>query len=258
MSATAADGSRPSSWTGFLAGLITLIENDADRQAAERLLGERAFLDCAQVVADAVPAKRFSAYVLDSLDKPGFQPSELHQAIGRLDPKIVVTTNYDDIYERYLASAVGVDEFVVRSFFEPHLIDDVRSNRRVIAKVHGTVAAAERVILTRNQYFDARRRHGDYYSVLDALFLTRTLLFVGLGFHGDPDIDLLLQNANIAAPAERPHYALVPDGRHHSVMKALTHTYNVEFLQYPAGDHQEVVDALVSLANEVDGVRLPR
>ncbi len=40
--------------------------------------------------------------------------------------------------------------------------------------------------------------------------LSSALLFVGSGFGNDPDIDLLLQNANVTAPSKKRHYALVP------------------------------------------------
>ena len=89
----------------------------------------------------------------------------------------------------------------------------LRSTTRVILKAHGCVSDPSKIVLSRGQYFEARRRYGYFYEILDAVFLTSTLLFVGCGLT-DPDIQLVLENANISAPSTHPHYALVESNRH--------------------------------------------
>lgn len=101
----------------------------------------------------------------------------------------------------------------------------------------------------------ARRDYPQFFSTLDAIFLTNTLLFIGSGFNGDPDIELLLQNVNISAPSKHTHFAIVEAGRHSSVIRAMEETYNIKFLEYPAGQHSHVVEALRELADDVDSFR---
>lgn len=251
-SSTNKQGKHPPSWAGLLEGALPLVPDEEDRAAAQQLMERGAYLDSAQVIWSAAPKAAFASFLGDMFAPGEYAPSAVHQVVARLDPKVVVTTNYDTIYETQAAATYGADAVVVRKFYEPDLVDDLRGGARVVAKVHGCVTAPERIILTRRQYFDARRKHSDYYAGLDALVLSSTLLFVGSGFGNDPDIDLLLQNANITAPSKKRHYALVPGGWPDAVRDALSHSYNVDFVEYEAGHHEQVPEALAALADAVE------
>ncbi len=248
-------GKHPPSWAGLLESALEMVPKKHDRDAAEQLMRAGAYLDSAQVIWSAAPREAFGQFLRKTFAPGEYAPSALHELVARIDPKVVVTTNYDQIYETHVEQALGADAFVVRKFYEPDLVDDLRSDRRVIAKVHGCVSAPDDIILTRRQYFDARREHADFYAGLDALVLSNTLLFVGSGFGNDPDIDLLLQNANITAPSKKRHYALVPDGWNSAVRDALSYTYNVEFLEYADGKYEQVPEALGELAVRVEAAR---
>ena len=100
-------GQRPSSWTEFLEAGIAKIASENDRDAATELLKENVPLDAAQVLADALGAADFAHFIRQELVDPGFQPSELHELIVRIDPKIVITTNYDNIYESLATSGAA-------------------------------------------------------------------------------------------------------------------------------------------------------
>ena len=219
------------------------------------LLAENAYLDAAQILHDDLPAAEFAKFVRDHFEAPHYRASELHDLVIAIDPKIVVTTNFDAIYESRAASGKAAAGYNVCRYYESHLIDDLRSNRRLIIKAHGCITDPAKIVLTRRQYFEARRGYPEFFAALDAIFLTNTLLFIGSGFAGDPDMDLLLQNANISAPSSHQHYALVPAGRHPSVMGAISATHNVRFLTYPAGQHVAVLESLRALKGLVESYR---
>jgi len=254
-SSASKDGTHPPAWAGLLEGALDLVPRESDRDAARQLMQRGAYLDSAQVIWTAAPGDAFAQFLAATFAPGKYAPSDVHALVARLDPKVVVTTNYDTIYEAQLAATYGADAFVVRKFYERDFVDDLRSGRRVVAKVHGCVSHPDRIILTRRQYFDARRKHSDFYAGLDALVLSSTLLFVGSGFGNDPDIDLLLQNANITAPSKMSHYALVPNGWDPAVRDALSHTYNVRFVEYEEGHHEQVPEALTALAEAVEKAR---
>jgi hypothetical protein len=251
-----ADGtSSPKGWVDFLASGIERVQDQGDRDEARRLLDQGAYLDAAQVMADALGANDFSMFIRDELVTPRYQPSEMHEQILAIDPKIVITTNYDEIYEDMARAGAAEAGYVVSRYYESHLVNDLRSTRRLILKVHGCVSDPQKVVLTKQQYFDSRRDYPQFFAALDAIFLTHTLLFLGSSFIGDPDIDLLLENAYISAPSEHPHFAVVEAGRHPSVRRALEKTHNIRLLEYEAGSHEEVVDALRRLAEDVEAYR---
>ncbi len=249
------NGKRPPGWHDFLESGIGRIKNEGDRGAASEQLQKGAFLDAAQIIVDSLGSADFGLFLRQELENPCFKPAELHKLIVRIDPKIVITTNYDRIYESWATQGSAAAGYNVCRYYEEHIVNDLRSNRRLIIKAHGCVSDPQKIVLTRSQYFMARRDYPQFFSTLDAIFLTNTLLFIGSGFNGDPDIELLLQNVNISAPSKHTHFAIVEAGRHSSVIRAMEETYNIKFLEYPAGQHSHVVEALRELADDVDSFR---
>ncbi|MBD8059526.1 SIR2 family protein [Cellulomonas sp. JH27-2] len=98
----------------------------------------------------------------------------------------MITTNHDDLYEALCCQGAATEGYNVCRYYEDHVVNDLRSDRRLISKVHGCIADPSCIILTREQYLTARRDHPSFYSVLDALMLTNTLLFVGCSMDSDP------------------------------------------------------------------------
>jgi hypothetical protein len=250
-----ADGLRPSSWDSFLESGLKRVGSDDDRRAAQEQLAKGAFLDAAQILVDSLDSADFGLFLRQELEDPAFQPSELHDLVLRIDPKIVITTNYDRIYESLVTAGPVAAGYNICRYYDDHLVNDLRSNRRLIVKAHGCVSNPQKIVLTRSQYFTGRRDYPQFFAALDAIFLTSTLLFIGSGFNGDPDIELLLQNVNISAPSQHTHFAIVEAGRHSSVRRAMEETHNIKFLEYPKGEHAEVIEALRALADDVDSYR---
>ena len=246
-----ADGSiHPPDWETLLKSALQLVRNNSDTEFAERLINDKKYLDAAQIIADNVDSANFTKFLKDRLVTPNFSPSEIHKIIHDLDLKIVLTTNYDDIYDRYCLQVSANRGHNVCRYYEDHAINDIRSTTRLILKAHGCVSDPTKMVMTRASYFEARRTHSSFYAILDALFLTNTLLFVGCSL-SDPDIQLVLENANISAPSHHSHYALVESGRHPSIVNAIKNTYNIVLLEYPEGQHDEAEEALRALKDEV-------
>jgi hypothetical protein len=133
-------------------------------------------------------------------------------------------------------------------------VENIRSRIRLVIKAHGCVTDPTKVVLSRSSYFAANRDYPGFSAVLDALFLTHTLLFIGCGL-SDPDIQLVLENANISAPSAHPHYALVEKARHPSIKSAIKRTHNIELLEYPRGNHDVARTAVEGLRDKVISFR---
>lgn len=56
----------------------------------------------------------------------------------------------------------------------------------------------QKIVLTKSVYFKEKQVFSNFYKVLDSLFLTNTLFFVGCNL-SDPDIQLILENVTISA-----------------------------------------------------------
>lgn len=136
------------------------------------------------------------AELIERLDRDGFQrrvvehtsagqrPSLLHALAAGLDVKEVVTTNYDDLYERAALAARREVKAIM-----PWA--SARGATRWILKLHGDIHHPASIVLTRRHMvrFDAANRPSA--AVLQSLFLTRHLLFVGTSFTDDNVIRLV-------------------------------------------------------------------
>ena len=110
---------------------------------------------------------------------PGFPQGELHKIILEIDPKIVITTNYDEIYDHYCISGHAESGYNICRYYDRYAVDNIRSRIRLVIKAHGCVSDATKIVLSRSSYYTAKRDYPGFYQLLDALFLTHTLLFVG-------------------------------------------------------------------------------
>lgn len=255
MGSTSEDGTKhPPSWQPFLEGALALVHDLKDRRHAKTLINKGQFLDSAEVIADRSNQADFGTYLRETFVLPHYAANELHKIILEIDPKIVITTNYDEIYDQYCKSGHAESGYNICRYYESFAVENIRSRIRLVIKAHGCVSDPTKVVLSRSSYFSAKRDFPGFYELLDALFLTNTLLFIGCGL-SDPDIQLVLENANISAPSAHPHYALVEKTRHPSIKSAIKKTHNIELIEYRRGMHSEAVDAMSVLRDRVIAFR---
>lgn len=241
---------RPPSWEGYLNQLYARLNrgSDDDRAHGKLLLDQKRFLDAAEVFRPCIQDADYSRFVNDSFKD--YKSSDFHAHVNLLDPKILVTTNYDHVYEN-LCLKDGASGYVVLKYYDEGLVARLRSPSRLILKVHGCMDTPERTVLTKSEYFAARQKFPSFFNTLESLFLTHTLVFIGYGL-SDPDIQLLLENSSITAASAHPHYAVMPRGTHQSLRAAFRNTYNVEVLEYDSSDnHAELTQSLEALAAAV-------
>lgn len=248
-------GNVPPDWKTFLEGLISLIPVThsfaEQKQMITDLIAKDKYLEAAEVIHALVPVADYNNFIRNQLDQPRFQPSAIHEIVLELDPKIVVTTNYDRIYDNYCTNGASRDGYNVSRYYEDHLVSDLRSPIRTIIKAHGCVSNPAKIVLTKSQYFRAKKDYPNFFRILDALFLTNTLLFIGYSLN-DPDIQLVLENATITAPTGNPHYFVVPNGTHEVIKNADKLSYNLDFIEFsPDDDYKELIEGLSDLKFKV-------
>jgi hypothetical protein len=182
-----------------------------------------------------------------------FEPSELHKAIFNLDSRLIITTNFDKIYEKYCLTASTIG-FKVIPYHSNSLGDEIRSDISLIIKAHGSIDEINNMIFTKAQYHAAKERYASFYAILKALLLTNTCIFIGCGME-DPDVLLLLEEVRITANPNRPHYALLKEGSHSQyVKKDMSSAYNVRALEY-GPDHADLLTSLRELQEQIDDIR---
>lgn len=224
-----------------------------DQKYVDELTKKERFLDAAEVIRANLRNQEYGRVLADEFRN--LETGALHDAVLRLDQRVVMTTNYDSAYEDLCMQGTARDGYASLNYYDPGLVNRLRSPTRLILKLHGSAKHPERTVLTRSEYFKARAQNPRFFSVVQSLFATNTLLFIGYSL-SDPDIQLLLENTNADSDESYRHYAVVPAGTHEAVGRAMSEAYGINLIEYDSSSgHQIVADSLTELADLVEAER---
>ena len=198
---TAADGER--SFRSLVEKLLaSLPEGDAD--GARQVLESRP-LAAAGFVRRRLGEERFA----DALKKAAAPFAELPETIrllGELPFRAIVTTAYDDAFERAFTK-----DGVVPRIYTPRDHEALKNDGklRFVFKALGDPSRADSIVWSAED-LNSALADGGYRTVAQDLYRSRSFLFVG--FDGrDPDLAMLLERVLAGARAgEVEHFAVMP------------------------------------------------
>lgn len=249
ISATAknSEGKTPDTWGEFLNNVKSKMKDpsDSDVEFVEQMLNEKNYLLALQAISDLCDTGEYSAYLKKQYLRGGYIPSNVHRIIKELDSKIVITTNFDRLYEGLCKEP----EYVTYDYTDTRsIIGTIKAPENLIIKAHGSIDDTEKLIFTAKQYYAAQEKYPEFYHLLSALFLTHTVVFLGYSL-SDPDINLLLQFLHNTANSSCPHYLVDKKGNKPQLVKHWKQTYNVSLIEYGSSydDLEEELDELKDL-----------
>jgi hypothetical protein len=106
-----------------------------------------------------------------------------HGLLASLQVREVVTTNYDTLFEKAVGDQDGGLAVLPGQ--------TVAQGQRWLLKLHGSNEDAANLVLTREQYLELAKRRGALLGLLQAMLLTRKMLFVGYSL-SDEDFHAVL------------------------------------------------------------------
>lgn len=252
-SATNSEGKRPKEWKEFLTAAVDLVHVQAKKDAISALIAQNKFLLALQAIRIEADPGDYQGLLNECFNDATFVPSDLHKVIFNLDSRLVITTNFDKIYEKHCLTT-STEGFKVIPYNSGSLGDEIRSDTSLIIKAHGSIDEIARMIFTKAEYHAAKEEYASFYAILKALLLTNTCIFIGCGMD-DPDVLLLLEEVRITANPNRPHYALLRADSHSPYVKQdLESAYNVRTLEY-GPSHDDLVTDLKELQEQIDAIR---
>lgn len=252
-SSQTSDGSKPKGWKDFLTDATELIKFVDKKELITKLIEEGKYLLALQAIFSTVDRSEYLHFLDRNFNNRAFQPSKLHRIILQLDQRLVITTNFDKIYETYCYS-ISTDGFKVITYDFESLVDEIRSENRLIIKTHGSIDNINKMIFTKSQYHKAKREYSRFYEVLKALFITHTVIFIGCSLD-DPDVQLILEDVNIIGSSPRPHYILIKEkSQNFFGLNDWLNTYNICALEY-GPTHDDLITDLENLWDKVDITR---
>ena len=247
------EGKTPPDWRAFLERGIEKCEGS--KRHLHRLLREGELLTLCEIVKKQL-AENFTALLEDEFTRPKYEVSELHKVLFQLNLRLVITTNFDKLYDTY-AQSESVNTVKIKSWTDGDIGNFIRGDHRLIIKAHGSIDNPPEMIFTRNEYARAMHQKPEFYSLLDSLVLTHTFLFVGCSLN-DPDLRLMLEKNTAFFRSTEPHYICLPRGRqyHADIVTCMREDYNLKTLLYrPIENHKELTESVKKLVSLVEDGR---
>lgn len=250
---TNATGDRPETWEGFLSKTSKNLDSEA---LVRELLERRDYLTACEVVSREMGDLIFRrAIKAEYIDKQ-YSHASIHESIYALDSSIVLSPNFDVIYETY-ASAISKGSLMVRMHHDTDIAGYISGGRnRVFVKTHGSASGSGSLIFTYREYAEARTKHRVFYELLKSLIMTHHFLFLGCGID-DPDIRALFEDVRFAHGQLPSHFMTLPKGQNaDQVLKIMSENMSLKFVQYDEKNgHLELTESLSELVTKVDALR---
>jgi hypothetical protein len=244
-----AAGQRPKDWKEFL---MYASENIQGKTEIRKQIKFGDYLTACELIKKQLGRDDFNSLVKQEFLIPQFKPDTIHEYIFNLDSRIVITPNFDKIYDTY-ANTASYGNVIVKKFNETDIADCIRRTDPLIIKIHGSVESPDNLIFTRKDYSEARTKYRDFYHLIDALSITHTFIFLGCGVN-DPDIRLLLEDYSLKYSHNRKHYIIMSKNTiHHKVREIISDTMSLKSIIYDPKDHHKILtDSLKELGSKVE------
>ncbi|WP_411037439.1 SIR2 family protein [Shinella sp. BYT-45] len=240
---------RPPLWTEFLQAGLERIGAKGTAHIKKALNANDLLHACEWLKAKM--EEDWEPFLRECFVTPAYVPAEIHKVIFKLDQRIYMTPNFDQIFENFVTAETG-GLVTVKRFSDPDVHNFLREDRTHIIKVHGSIDHPNELVFSNHDYAKARVAHAAFYDVLDACLLSHTFLLIGCGI-SDPDLALLLENQRFNFPNSRPHYLVTPSRIAPDMVKSLRANRNLKCLMYnPANHHEELLSSLKILADIMD------
>ncbi|EME3509431.1 SIR2 family protein, partial [Enterococcus faecium] len=164
-SAINCEGSRLPGWNKFINESKKLLKSPhTDKiEYIDAMLKHGEMLRALQVIKDYSDSGEYTRKVKQSFLARGYNPSKIHDILRRINSKITITTNFDNIYENYCRSD-GALGYVSAEYNDVNkIITNIKSTENLIIKAHGSIENPEKLIFTQNEYFKAHRENALFY-----------------------------------------------------------------------------------------------
>lgn len=168
--------------------------NDLTELLSDNASGEQ-LIEAASILCKK-NEKKFIKALSDSVDLQDKETSETHKALLKLQPKGILTYNYDEAHENSIKLNNKIDEWnIVLPSDSSNIIKLLQNNlnEQFLLKMHGSIHDKKSMILTRESYRNLFIKYPFYKAFVQQIFTNFNLLIIGFGF-SDPDFEMLLQN----------------------------------------------------------------
>jgi hypothetical protein len=218
-----------------------------DRQfLAKALQGQRA-----DYVVDEVVGRARSGFLIATLPSMflGRKITAAHSLLGEMPFTAALTTNFDDLLEQTFAAPMsGAQSYTPKD--AEALLGSLTKKQFFLLKLYGALDRPETLLVSPAQFDDAVSENQPFRSLIESLFVSRTILFVGCSLEG---IETYLRGLRFKGQSKRRHYALsgVIGTSYEPMAGVLLRRYNIQVVPYRESDEADLLNAVRILSERV-------
>lgn len=174
---------------------------------------------------------------------PDKNPNILHEKIFQLNPKHIITTNYDKLIESTISPNSNFYETIT---CDRELLKATK--KHYIIKMHGTIDDLDSIVLKEEDFFQYSERHVAIETLIKSLLLDHTFLFLGYSLQ-DINLKLILGwishlKTQLKSKFENKYYILT---------SKMDSSLNVDLTKYFENNGITILDELDILKDCSDG-----
>lgn len=220
--------------------------NELKKDLPQSVEGEYDALKIAQLHQNTFGFRDSIERVKDILKCEKTVPNKIHEAIFKLNPCDIITTNYDCLLENYASNIIGNHYSLIRKDED---IPYASYNNHII-KMHGDFVD-NNVVLTENDYINYSQSFPLISSLVQSLIATKTILCVGYSFC-DPDLKMLLNTVRNVLKHNCPRIFMLADFSSDTVNESYLKKQGV----YPIWIDEKYLDKIVPEDVNLSGMGL--
>lgn len=245
-------------WESLIKELIGVAEKqlwfNADKtKEYDALIKDGQFLFLAEELKTDLGSS-YNDYMEERFVSKNYEPTENHEYIAKTQASLIITINYDRLIEKGYNKVYG-------DYPEPYLYSDSRAaanlfwkGRFFVLKAHGDAKKdIESIVLSQKDYRRTLYREPGYRSLLQSIFTTKSILFIGVSLT-DPEFNQLLDYLHDSYHGGGPkHYLLISKDKCMPTMsRRFFNDFNIETIVYENtdGKHTAITEFLKELSEK--------
>lgn len=247
-------------WGQLISELITLASRQSwcsDNKVAEykKLLAEgNNFLLLAEELKSEL-GNIFYDFMESTFGKPDIKPTDTMESILNFNSNIIITSNYDRLIENTYTKLNGYPPPTFTYSQSREIANNYWKQKFFVLKAHGDAFSdVQGIILSQRDYRKTLYRELGYKSILQSIFSTKSLFFVGTSMT-DPEFNLLLDYLHESYSGGGPtHYLLISDEKSNPIIqKRFFEDFKIQTITYSnkSGCHSEINEYLKELYRKI-------
>lgn len=242
-------------WRPLIQAALTEVSKKGLIEAAQLGSLQEAFIDgqldlVADGLVDALHGQEsmLRDFLTQQFLRRDIRPTRVHDLLRSLNLSALLTTNFDDLLDTVFKDRV---ETVYTHQDAEKLLAALSKRQFFLLKLYGSLERPGSVLFGPSQYLEAMARNLLYSRFMEALFSSRTLLFIGASLEG---IESYLTGIRFPTSLPQRHFALVvaQGGAWQAKADLLARRFGIQVLAYtPGPGHPEVEEFVRKLSARV-------